>query len=208
MMTSETGEKWLTWARQIQALAQSGLAYSKNPFDIERYEQLRELSVEIVNDYTEAGTEKVRDLFANETGYQTPKVDVRGAVILNNKILLVKEHIEQAWSLPGGWADVGLSVIENVEKEVREEAGLVVKAGKLVAVYDWLKSKPMAPFSLYKLVVLCKPIGGKFTPNIETDESGYFSPDNLPPLSHKVSTDLIEKCFEAIKDPAWQTYIE
>ena len=129
-------EKWLSWARQLQAMAQNGLAYSHNVFDIERYERLRDLSVEILNEYTEAGEEKIRDLFCNEVGYQTPKVDVRGAVIQDQKILLVKERIEGKWSLPGGWADVGISVKENVEKEMREESGLITKATRLVAIFD------------------------------------------------------------------------
>lgn len=201
-------DKWLKWARELQAMAQNGLAYTKNPFDIERYERLRDLSVEILNEYTEAGTEKIRDLFCNEVGYQTPKVDVRGAVIEDGRILLVKERLEGKWSLPGGWADVGLSVKDNVEKEMREEAGLIVKATRLVSVQDWLKSRKNAPFSLYKMTMLCDKQGGAFEANIETEEAGYFAMDKLPPLTHKVSTELLTMCFEAAAQPDWSPRVD
>jgi len=196
-------DKWLKWARELQAMAQNGLAYAKNPFDIERYERLRELSVEILDEYTEAGTEKIRDLFCNEVGYQTPKVDVRGAVIEDGRILLVKERLEGKWSLPGGWADVGLSVRDNVEKEMREESGLIVRATRLVSVQDWLKSRKNAPFSLYKMTMLCENQGGAFEANIETEDAGYFSMDELPPLTHKISEELLAMCFKAADQPDW-----
>ena len=154
-------EKWLIWARTLQAEAQSGLAYAKNPFDIERYERMRDLSVEIMNEYSQAGADRVRKMFAGESGYQTPKVDVRGAVVEGGKILLVQEKLNDGrWSLPGGWADVGLSVRQNIEKEVREEAGLNARATRLVAIYDWLKSIHEAPFSMYKIIMLCETDGG------------------------------------------------
>lgn len=201
-------EKWLSWARQLQAMAQNGLAYSHNVFDIERYERLRDLSVEILNEYTEAGEEKIRDLFCNEVGYQTPKVDVRGAVIQDQKILLVKEQIEGKWSLPGGWADVGISVKENVEKEMREESGLITKATRLVAIFDWLKSRQSAPFSLYKIVMLCEPEGGHFEANSETEDSGFFALDDLPPITHKISCNLLQMCLDASQNDCWKPYVE
>ncbi len=121
-------KKWLAWAKQLQSIAQAGLTYSTNKYDRERFEQIREMSVDILNNYTDAGEEKIRDLFCFETGYQTPKVDVRGAIFRQDTILLVKESIDGCWSMPGGWADIGLSVKENIEKEAREEAGLHVVA--------------------------------------------------------------------------------
>lgn len=108
---------WLEWAKQIQAISQAGLAYSKDMYDLERFEMLRELSVDILSRYTEVETEKVRSLFANDTGYATPKVDVRGAVFQDDRILLVRERIDGAWALPGGWADIGLSPKEVVVKK-------------------------------------------------------------------------------------------
>ena len=104
--------KWLTWAKQLQSIAQAGLTYSKDKYDIERFQQIRELSVEILNEYTEICNEKIKDLFCNEVGYQTPKIDIRGAVFKDDKILLVKESIDGLWSIPGGWAEPGLSIKE------------------------------------------------------------------------------------------------
>lgn len=126
--------KWLDWAKEIQAISQAGLEYTKDVYDMERFEQLRELSIEIMHEYTEAGDEKIRTLFASETGYQTPKVDVRGVIFQDGKLLLVKEKADGAWALPGGWADIGLSPAEVVVKEVKEEAGYDVRAGRLLAV--------------------------------------------------------------------------
>ena len=109
--------------------------------------------------YTEAGEEKIRDLFASERGYQTPKVDVRGAILREDKILLVHESIDNRWAMPGGWADVGLSIRDNIKKEAKEEAGMIVDPFKLVGVFDWTKNvrKPF-PFSIYKTVMLCRPV--------------------------------------------------
>lgn len=202
-------EKWLQWAMTLQAEAQSGLAYAKNPFDIERYEKMRDLAVEIMNEYSQAGSDRVRTMFASETGYQTPKVDVRGAVIKDDKILLVHEKLGDGnWSLPGGWADVGLSVKQNIEKEMREEAGLVVTAKRVVAIYDWLKSIHEAPFSMYKIVMLCEAESGHFEANTETSETGFFTLDDLPPLTHKISKEMLGLCFKADHNPLWQPYVE
>lgn len=192
-------EKWLTWTKQLQSIAQAGLAYSRDKYDLERFQQIRELSVEILNHYTEAGEEKIKTLFCAETGYQTPKVDVRGAIIKNNQILLVKESIDGCWSMPGGWADIGLSAKENIEKEAREEAGLEVKAKKLVGVFDWAKKTDIPnPFAIYKVVMLCEVMGGAFQQNIETEAAQYFSVETLPQLSKSRTTkELIQMCFKA-----------
>ena len=116
-------EKWLNWAIEIQSLAQAGLAYTNNVYDIERYERLREISAEIISEKSDLSLEKTKDLFCNETGYQTPKIDTRAAIFKDDKILLVHEN-NGTWSLPGGWCDVLESVKSNTVKEVREETGL------------------------------------------------------------------------------------
>ncbi|MDO4289031.1 MAG: NUDIX hydrolase [Eubacterium sp.] len=196
-------EKWLSWAKQLQAIAQAGLAYSKDKYDRERFEQIRSLSVEIMAHYTEAGEEKIRDLFCGETGYQTPKVDVRAAIFKDDEILLVKESIDGRWSMPGGWADIGLSIKENIAKEAFEEAGLRVVPRQLVGIYDWVKNteKPN-PFAIYKAVMVCDVEGGAFTPNIETEDAGYFALDKLPPLSSGRTTEaLIRQCLTVFKNP-------
>ncbi|MEG1433596.1 MULTISPECIES: NUDIX hydrolase [Eubacterium] len=201
-------EKWLTWAKKIQSLSQCGLAYCDNQFDIERYEAFRALSIEILETYTEVDTHQIKDLFCNETGYQTPKVDVRGAIFKNDQILLVKETQDGKWSMPGGWADIGLSVKENVEKEVREEAGMVVHATRLVAMMDWLRSQKNCPFSIYKVFMLCDIEGGHFMENIETEAADFFSLETLPPLSHRITKDTVEMCYAAYRDETWISKID
>ncbi|MFD3156947.1 NUDIX hydrolase N-terminal domain-containing protein [Haloimpatiens sp. FM7330] len=191
--------KWLTWAKQLQSIAQAGLAYSKDKYDIERFQQIRNLSVDILNEYTGVSNEKIKDLFCNETGYQTPKIDIRGAIFKENKILLVKESLDGLWSIPGGWAEFNLSVKENIVKEVKEEAGLNVTPQKLIAVLDRNKhNEPPSPYGTYKIFVLCELIDGAFEKNIETEESGFFSLKDLPPLSVQRNTKKqIEMCFKA-----------
>ena len=127
--------KWLEWAIELQSLAQAGLTYGKDIYDKERYERIRDISAEIVSNYTDIEIEKVKDLFCNEVGYQTPKLDTRAAIFEEGKILLVREN-NGKWSLPGGWVDVNVSVKENTIKEVKEESGLDVSADKIIAVQD------------------------------------------------------------------------
>jgi len=192
--------KWLSWAKQLQSIAQAGLTYSKDKYDIERFQQIRNIAVEIMNEYTGISNEKIKELFCNEIGYQTPKVDIRGAVFKDGKILLVKESTDGYWSLPGGWAEVNLSVKENVVKELREEAGLNVVPRRLIAVLDRNKhNRPISPYGIYKIFVLCDLIDGAFEENIETVESGFFSLEDLPPLSlTRVTKEQIAMCFEAM----------
>lgn len=191
-------EKWLTWAKRLQSIAQAGITYSKDKYDIERFQEIRELSSEILSNYTDISKEKVKDLFCNETGYQTPKVDVRCAIFVKDKILLVKENLDNKWSLPGGWAEVNLSIKENAIKESFEEAGINVKPKKLIALLDKSKhSTTLNPYGIYKAFVLCEFINGNFKENIETDESRLFSLDNLPTLStERNNYDQIKMCFD------------
>ena len=202
--------KWLTWSKQLQALAQQGLEYSKDKYDIERFQQLREISAEIMTTYTDLDEQKVQDLFCNEQGYQTPKVDVRGVVIKDGAILMVKEFIDGKWSLPGGWADFDRSVKENVVKEMKEEAGVNVTPNRLIAVQDRRYSNPgVCPYGIYKIFVLCDLIDGEFVENIETETSGYFTLDSLPELSEGRNTEKqIRMCFEAANDPEFMTIFD
>ena len=128
-------EKWLEWAIELQSLAQAGLTYGKDVYDRDRYERIRDISAEILSYKTDISVEKVKNLFCNEIGYQTPKLDTRAAVFEHEKILLVKEN-NGKWSLPGGWVDVNLSVKENTVKEVKEESGLDVTADRIIAIQD------------------------------------------------------------------------
>lgn len=191
--------EWLAYAKQLQAIAQAGLEYSTDPYDQERFRQIREIAVDIVAKHTSLEHQLVTDLFANESGYQTPKVDVRGAVFRDNKILMVRESGDGSWSLPGGWADIELSVKENVEKEIFEEAGVKAKALRLIGVLDRNKHVDDGyPYSVYKVFVQCQYVQGDFIENIETCEARFFSLEELPPLSHsRINYEQIKMCFDA-----------
>ena len=166
--------KWLEWAIELQSLAQAGLTYGKDIYDKERYERIRDISAEIVSNYTDIEIEKVKDLFCNEVGYQTPKLDTRAAIFEEGKILLVREN-NGKWSLPGGWVDVNVSVKENTIKEVKEESGLDVSADKIIAVQDRAKHNlPVYAYGVCKVFVLCSVLVVQFVENIETTEFQYF----------------------------------
>lgn len=203
-------EKWLHWAIEIQSLAQAGLAYTSNVYDIERYERLREISAEMISEKTNIPTEKVEELFCNETGYQTPKLDTRAAVFKENKILLTHEN-NGTWSLPGGWVDVLEPIKSNTEKEVKEETGLDVEAVKVIAIQDRNKHNiPVYAYGVCKVFVLCELIGGSFEENIETTEINYFSLNEIPEnlAKEKTTKEQIEMCFEAYKNKNWQTQFD
>ncbi len=201
---------WLDWAVELQAIAQAGLAYTENPFDRERFERVRAIAAEMVARKSGLSLERVRYLFCNEEGYQTPKLDTRAAVFEGDRILLVRER-DGRWSLPGGWADVGITLRENMAKEVKEEAGLDVEVGTVVAVQDRAKhNAPIAAHQVCVVFALCTATGGGFRENIETTESGYFALDELPPLCvPKTSEDQVHLCFEAHRSPqTWRTRLD
>ena len=191
--------KWLIWAREIQSIARAGLTYSKDKYDLDRFNQLEKLAAEIISEYTQIGVRKVEELLAQETGYLTPKVDVRGAIIKDNRILLVKESQDGLWSMPGGWADVNLSISENIIKEAKEEAGVSIIPKKIIAILDRNRyNKPISMQSIYTIFVLCEFVNGKFERNIETEESRFFEQNHLPDLSITRSTkEQVEMCFKA-----------
>jgi ADP-ribose pyrophosphatase YjhB (NUDIX family) len=203
-------EKWLKWAIEIQSLAQSGLAYTNNVYDIERYEKLREISAEMIAEKSNLNLEKVKDLFCNETGYQTPKIDTRAVIFKDNKILLTHEN-NGTWALPGGWCDVLESVESNTIKEAKEETGLDVKAIKVIAIQDRNKhNTPVYAYGVCKVFILCEVIGGKFEENIETTEIKYFSLEDLPQnlAEEKTNKEQIEMCFKAHNNNDWQTQFD
>ena len=200
-------EQWLKWAMEIQSLAQAGLAYTDNNYDRERYERLREISAEMIKEKTEISLEKVKELFCNEEGYQTPKIDTRAAIFKDNKILLVCEN-NGTWSLPGGWCDVLESVKSNTIKEVKEETGLDVEVEKIIAIQDRNKhNKPIYAYGVCKIFSQCKILSGEFVENIETTETRFFGKDELPKnlAEEKVNKEQIEMCFEAFECENWKT---
>lgn len=205
----EQNEKWLQWAVELQSLAQSALYYCKDPYDIERFHRIREIAAEIIEEKTDIPLEKVKDLFCGEVGYQTPKIDTRAAIFKDDKILLVQEE-GGAWSLPGGWADVDISVTENIIKEVKEEAGLDVTADKIIAVQDREKhNRPIYAYKICKIFFLCTSKGGSFQKNTETVDSQYFSREELPLLAEDKNTvEQIELCFQAYEAKQWEAVFD
>lgn len=194
---------WLDFAIRIQSIAQAGLQYGKDKYDRERYAALREIAAEMLSVKTGLPLNRIYDLFCNETGYQTPKIDTRGAVFIDGKILLVHEN-DGTWSLPGGWCDVDQSVASNTEKEVREETGFVVSVQKLIAVQDWRRHNVTNhAYGIIKIFVLCKYECGTFRENIETTEIGLFKMEELPQrlAVEKCTKAQIEMCFDAYYHP-------
>ncbi|MGT2741844.1 NUDIX hydrolase N-terminal domain-containing protein [Streptococcus plurextorum] len=200
---------YLDWAIRLQALAQAGLTYSKDRFDIERFEEIRDIACQILVEPSGLPKEKVVELFAGETGYQTPKIDTRAAIFKDQKILLVQEY-DGLWTLPGGWCDVDHSIMDNTIKEVREEAGLEVEAKRLIAVLDKAKNNPKrSAIRVIKHFVLCRVIGGSFTPNNETLDAQYFALNQLPELAEtKATSAQIALCFEANAADKWETVFD
>ena len=201
---------WMDLAMRVQSTAQAGLAYGKNEYDLERYEELRDIAAQMVAINTDIPVEIVKMHFCNEDGYQTPKVDTRAVIFQDGKILLVHEK-NGTWALPGGWCDVDQSIASNIEKETKEEAGLEVKADQVIAVQDWRKhNKCNLPYGVVKIFVQCNVIGGNFQENIETTESKYFTKEELPEnlAVEKVTKEQIRMCFEAYESDSWKTLLD
>ncbi len=201
---------WLKMAKRLQAIAQSGLEYCQNKYDIERFQEIRTLSVQIMHDFTGMEMATLKEVFASEKGYQTPKVDVRGVVFRDDKILMVKETIDGKWSVPGGWADVGYTPREVACKEVFEESGLKVEPVKLLAVLDKSHHNyPLDMFHIYKIFILCRETGGSLKTSIETSDSGFFAIDELPPLSTpRITKEQIELLFEYKNNPDKEAIVD
>jgi ADP-ribose pyrophosphatase YjhB (NUDIX family) len=204
----------LAIAKRLQSIAQAGIFYSEDkPFDRERYQEISDISVQILSQLTDEPIEKIGNLFTQERdGYQTPKVDIR-AVVFNKSgdILMVKEKVDGCWSLPGGWADVGYTPAEVAVKEVWEETGLEVKTVRILAVID-KRNHPHPPegWYVYKIFILCEKIGGGILKNTtETSDIQYFSSENLPPLSEPRNViSQIKLMFEYRDNPAKEVYFD
>jgi ADP-ribose pyrophosphatase YjhB (NUDIX family) len=199
--------KLLDWARRVQALAQTGLAYTKDPYDIERYKSLRQIAAEILTASAGSVSADLVETFTGEIGYATPKIDVRAAVFDGDRVLLVKERSDGKWTLPGGWADIGESPSTAIVREVREESGYSVIARKLGAVYDRdLHGHPPMPYYIYKLFFLCELIDGAPQTSTEIEDVAFFQEGELPPLSlSRVTPKEISHLFEHHRHPEWPT---
>jgi ADP-ribose pyrophosphatase YjhB (NUDIX family) len=196
-MTQEP--RWLSIARELRAIAQTGLTFTADGFDRRRYERVRELAALLLAQGSAADFDSLLELMRQEKGYATPKVDVRGAAFVDGRILMVRELSDGLWTLPGGWADVNQSAGECVAREIAEESGFTARILKLAAVYDYQKSghPPRHIDSIYKMFFLCEINGGKARASDETSEVDFLSRDDLPPLSLGRTTAVqIERMFQ------------
>ena len=202
---------WKKWAQELQFLSQCSLAYSKDKFDRERSERIREIACEMLSFKYDIPIEKVKLDFAGELGYQTLKVETRAAVIKDNKILLVKEQLDGKWALPGGYQDVNMSIKENAIKEASEEAGAVVNPVKIIAVLDYNRHHHVNfPFGMVKVFVLCEYVSHSFVENTETLGAEFYSLDELPELSTTRTTKKqLEMCFDCYNNiENWKTIFD
>ncbi len=195
--------RWLHWAQQLQAVAQTGDAYANNDFDRQRYDLVKKIAAQIMAAGSGIGPEAVRAVFGRVGGYATPKMDVRAAVFRDDCILMVQERSDGLWTLPGGFADVGDSPSVAIEREVLEESGFRVTVTKLAALLD-RNRHPHPPFGyhLWKAFFLCELQGGEATPSIETSAVEFFPESGLPPLSRgRISADQLKLMFAHHRHP-------
>ena len=204
-------DRWLEWVKELQALSQSALAYCRDVYDIERFQRIREISAEMMASLTDLPVDRVRAVFASETGYQTPKVDTRAAILQNGRILLAQER-DGRWAIPGGWCDADLSVADNAVKEAFEETGARVKPLRLIALLD--RNRHLSPPHVQEIttaMVLCEYVSGSFQPNAETVDSRFFTLEEalaLPLSTGKTCPEYLELCFRAAADDAWQVVLD
>lgn len=198
--------KWIAWAREIFSMSQAGLTYSQNEFDIERYKRLQEITAEMIESQSGLSKESVLESFSMQAGYATPKIDVRGAVVHEGKILLIQERMDGRWAMPGGWADLGNAPASVAEREVWEESGYHVKAEKVVAVIDANRIEPMEFYHAFKIIFLCTLIGGEPRVSHETMAVDFFDLNDLPPLSlYRTDESMLREVFAHIQDPNRRT---
>ncbi len=197
------GPAWLEWARRLSALAQTGLTYAENVYDIERYTAIRTIAAEMIAQQAGLEISRVLSLLVADAGYATPKVDVRGVVFQEAKILLVQERSDGLWTLPGGWADVGDSPADAVVREIREESGFETRATKLLALLDRNRhGHPPHVNHIYKIFIRCEIIGGSPTTSHEIQDVGFFAEDEIPELSLTRSVPTqIARMFEHYRQP-------
>ena len=202
--------KFLEWAREIQALAQTECHYARDEYQRDRCRRLMEIAAEMISDKTGVEFHTVLEAFTSQVGYATPKIDVRAAVFKGEKLLLVRERLDGGWTMPGGWADVGDSPSKAAERETWEEAGFHVKAGKVVGVYDANRVNPFEIFHAFKIVFLCNILDGEARPSRETSEVAFFAEDSIPAQfsGERTTARHIRDVFAALRDPGIPTVFD
>ena len=210
IMKNNSTPKWLEWAREIQQLCQTIITFSESDYDTQRYIRLTEIAAEITASHSDLGKDELKENFLAHLGYATPKVDIRAAIIEDNKILLVQEAMDNKWAMPGGWADVGESPAAAIIRETKEESGLDVVPNKIIGVYDANRhGRPLELFHAYKIVFLCEKIGGKLETSVETLAVNYFNFEDLPPLStSRTNKKHINDILAHLNNPSLSTTFE
>lgn len=209
-MTESINPRWFDWAREIQALSQTGYHYAENEYQKERYRRLSEIAAEMMSEYSGSDLDQILNLYLTQSGYATPRVDVRGAVFMEDRILMVCERQDGGWTLPGGWADVGDVPSQAVEREVLEEAGFQVKAQRVIGVYDANRTGPLELFHAFKVVFLCELLGGDARPSIETTDVAFFDAHELPEVlsGERTKPKHLEDAFAVLRDPNLPTVFD
>jgi ADP-ribose pyrophosphatase YjhB (NUDIX family) len=202
--------QWLRWAREIQALSQTGSFYTKNEFDVGRYDRLTEIAAEIISQHTALPVPELVGNFENQPGYATPKIDVRAAVFREDKLLMVQERIDHSWAMPGGWADVGDVPSQAAEREALEEAGFKVKAVRVIGVYDANRGPELALYHAFKLLFLCEIIGGEARTSSETLDVQFYAREAIPEgsLGSRTTLRQIEDAYAALANPSLPTMFD
>jgi ADP-ribose pyrophosphatase YjhB (NUDIX family) len=194
----------MSWAREIQSLAQTGLHYASDEYHLSRYTRLAEIAAEIFTQYSTLEYSETLQLFMAQSGYATPRVDVRAAIFQADQILLVRERSDGGWTLPGGWADVGDRPAQAAEREALEESGMIVAARRLVGVYDANRTGPLEIFHAFKIVFLCELLGGNLSPSSETSEARFFAQDDIPTVlsGERTRARHLEDAFALYHNPS------
>jgi ADP-ribose pyrophosphatase YjhB (NUDIX family) len=206
-----TSIELLEKAKQLKAIADVGLLYCKNEYDKERYEEIQEISLQLLHQISGHDIEALKTSFPIAVDYPTAKVDVRGLVLSPDRnILLVQERADGRWSLPGGWADVGYSPKEVIVKECKEETGLDVVVQRLLALFDKrLHPHPPQPFYVYKLVFYCEAVSANITKGFDVQEVRYFAIDALPQLSEdRILKSQIEMLYKKAVSGDNEVYVD
>ncbi|OXU15523.1 NUDIX hydrolase [Sedimentisphaera salicampi] len=188
---------WLEIVKELKTISQAGKKFAEDNYELQRHKDIERIAAQIGSEFTGNTTEQILDMFQSDTGYPTPKVDSRGVIIEDDKVLLVKEIEDGGWTLPGGWCENGMKPSENVVREVWEESGYQTRAEQLLAVFDRDSQGhfPPYPFNIYKLFFRCRIVGGKPEASEETSDVAWFSKDQIPPLSSQRTTEKQLKLF-------------
>ncbi|WP_350286510.1 NUDIX hydrolase [uncultured Croceitalea sp.] len=206
-----TSKEQFELIKRLKAIADMGLVYAEDSYDIERYEELKNISLQLMSHLADTPFEKLDAFFLPQLDYPTPKVDVRGFVLNeNDEILMAQESVDLKWTIPGGWADIGTTPKEVVIKEIKEETGIDAEVVRLLAVYDKQRHKhPAEPYYIYKLMFFCRATGGELRPGFDMKGAAYYPIKDLPELSEeRILESQIQHLFQLVKEDVQEVYVD